>query len=95
MDLVRLAMPREGTCRFSDLVRGEVEVEWASEADHVIQRADGSCLYHLASGVDVANAKAQGLRIALAIMVCVNAWSFAHYLLAARHLERDSVGSND
>jgi len=50
--VVRLAMPREGTCRFSDLVRGEVEVEWASEADHVIQRADGSCLYHLASVVD-------------------------------------------
>ncbi len=51
--------------------------------------------WYLASGVDVDTAKAQGLRIALAIMVCVNAWSFAHYLLAARHLERDSVGGND
>jgi len=50
--VVRLAMPREGVCRFVDGVKGEVEVAWASEADHVIQRADGTCLYHLASVVD-------------------------------------------
>jgi len=50
--VVRLKMPREGTCRFRDRVRGDVEFEWASEQDHVIQRADGSCLYHLASVVD-------------------------------------------
>ena len=45
-------MPREGQCRFRDLVRGEVEFDWAAEQDHVVQRADGSCLYHLASVVD-------------------------------------------
>ena len=50
--VVRLKMPREGTCRFVDLIRGEVNFEWAREQDHVIQRADGSCLYHLASAVD-------------------------------------------
>lgn len=50
--VVRLKMPREGVCRIDDLVRGTVEVEWASEADHVIQRADGTCLYHLASVAD-------------------------------------------
>ncbi len=50
--VVRLKMPREGVCRFDDLIRGEVEFEWAREQDHVIQRADGSCLYHLASAVD-------------------------------------------
>ena len=33
-------------------MRGEVEFEWAREQDHVIQRADGTCLYHLASVVD-------------------------------------------
>ena len=49
---VRLAMPREGVCRFTDLVRGEVEFEWAREQDHVIRRADGTVLYHLASAVD-------------------------------------------
>ena len=50
--VVRLKMPRDGVCRIDDLVRGTVEVEWASEADHVIQRADGTCLYHLASVAD-------------------------------------------
>ncbi|MFO7902368.1 MAG: glutamate--tRNA ligase [Planctomycetota bacterium] len=50
--VVRLKMPREGSCRFHDLVRGDVEFQWGQEQDHVIQRADGSCLYHLASTVD-------------------------------------------
>ncbi len=50
--VVRLKMPREGTLVIDDLVRGRVEVAWAHEQDHVIQRADGTCLYHLASVVD-------------------------------------------
>ena len=50
--VVRLKMPRGGTCRFDDLVRGPVAFDWALEQDHVIQRADGSHLYHLASAVD-------------------------------------------
>ncbi|MHB8973668.1 MAG: glutamate--tRNA ligase [Pirellulaceae bacterium] len=50
--VVRLKMPRVGVCRFHDRIRGDVEFEWAQEQDHVIQRTDGSCLYHLASVVD-------------------------------------------
>jgi glutamyl-tRNA synthetase len=50
--VVRLKMPREGVLVLDDLVRGRVEFQWAREQDHVIQRADGSCLYHLASVVD-------------------------------------------
>ena len=50
--VVRLKMPREGKCEFHDLIRGDVSVDWAREQDHVIQRADGTCLYHLASVVD-------------------------------------------
>lgn len=50
--VVRLKMPREGQCVMNDLVRGEVIVEWSGEPDHVIARADGSPLYHLASVVD-------------------------------------------
>lgn len=50
--VVRLKMPREGKCRLHDLVRGDVEFDWAQEQDHVVQRADGTCLYHLASVVD-------------------------------------------
>jgi len=50
--VVRLKMPREGACEFVDLIRDKVRVEWAQEQDHVIQRADGSCLYNLANVVD-------------------------------------------
>ena len=34
------------------MVRGEVSFDWSSQADTVIQRADGSCLYNLATVVD-------------------------------------------
>ena len=50
--VVRLKMPREGEFVLQDLVRGEVRFEWSREQDHVIRRADGSCLYHLATVVD-------------------------------------------
>jgi glutamyl-tRNA synthetase len=50
--VVRLKMPREGSLVIDDAVRGRVEFAWEREQDHVIQRADGSCLYHLASVVD-------------------------------------------
>jgi glutamyl-tRNA synthetase len=50
--VVRLKIPREGQCVFTDLIRGVCEFDWAKEQDHVIQRADGTCLYHLASVVD-------------------------------------------
>ncbi len=50
--VVRLKMPREGKLVIHDLVRGDVEFDWAREQDHVVQRADGTCLYHLASVVD-------------------------------------------
>lgn len=50
--VVRLKMPRAGKCQFKDLVVGDVSVDWATEADHAIQRADGTCLYHLANVVD-------------------------------------------
>lgn len=50
--VVRLKMPREGELALQDHIRGQVEFEWAKEQDHVIQRADGTCLYHLANVVD-------------------------------------------
>jgi glutamyl-tRNA synthetase len=50
--VVRLKMAREGSCRFHDHIRGDMVVEWAQEQDHVIQRADGTVLYNLASVVD-------------------------------------------
>lgn len=50
--VVRLKMPQEGTLVLDDIVRGRVEFDWAREQDHVVQRADGTCLYHLANVVD-------------------------------------------
>jgi glutamyl-tRNA synthetase len=50
--VVRLAMPTTGVCTFRDHVRGNMEVEWATEPDHVIQRENGTVLYNLASVVD-------------------------------------------
>lgn len=50
--VVRLKMQRDGVCRFHDLIRGPMEFQWSKEQDHVIQRADGSFLYHLATVVD-------------------------------------------
>jgi glutamyl-tRNA synthetase len=50
--VVKLKIPREGTLVVRDIIRGNVEFQWAQEADHTIQRADGTVLYHLASVVD-------------------------------------------
>ena len=50
--VVRLKMPREGKCEFHDLVRGDVSFDWSGQSDTVIQRADGTCLYNLATVVD-------------------------------------------
>jgi glutamyl-tRNA synthetase len=50
--VVRLKVPREGSCLFTDLIRGEMSFQWDLEQDHVVQRPDGTCLYHLASVVD-------------------------------------------
>ena len=47
--------------------------------------------WFLQDGMSSEIARAQGLRWALGIMVCVNLWSFVHYMLAARTLEADSV----
>jgi glutamyl-tRNA synthetase len=49
---VRLKMPREGACRFMDLIRGDMRVEWAHEQDIVVQRSDGTVTYNLANVVD-------------------------------------------
>lgn len=50
--VVRLKMPRDGQCQFQDEIRGLCVFDWDKEQDHVVQRADGTCLYHLASVVD-------------------------------------------
>jgi glutamyl-tRNA synthetase len=49
---VKLKMPREGACTFTDHIRGEMNVPWAGEQDTVIQRSDGTVTYNLANVVD-------------------------------------------
>ena len=47
--------------------------------------------YFVGQGVEAKLALAQGMRWSMAILVCVNVWSFVHYMLAAKTLVRDSV----
>ncbi len=49
---VRMKVPLEGTCRFTDFLRGEIKKDWSSIDDQVILKADGYPTYHLAVVVD-------------------------------------------
>ncbi|MCX6779253.1 MAG: glutamate--tRNA ligase [Candidatus Magasanikbacteria bacterium] len=50
--VIRLAVPKEGTTKFSDLVRNEVEFENKLIDDQVLIKSDGFPTYHLAVVVD-------------------------------------------
>lgn len=50
--VVRMKIPLEGECLFSDLLRGEIRKDWESIDDQVIMKADGFPTYHLAVVVD-------------------------------------------
>jgi glutamyl-tRNA synthetase len=49
---LRFRTPDDGTSSFTDLIRGEVSVEWATVPDFVIVRSDGTPLFFLANAVD-------------------------------------------
>jgi glutamyl-tRNA synthetase len=49
---IRLRTPDEGTVEFDDLVRGQVQIDWATISDYVILRADDTPTYYLANVVD-------------------------------------------
>jgi glutamyl-tRNA synthetase len=49
---VRFRTPDTGVSSFSDLVRGEVRVEWSTISDFVILRSDNSPVFFLANAVD-------------------------------------------
>jgi glutamyl-tRNA synthetase len=50
--VVRMKVPTEGECRWTDLLRGEIAKDWASIDDQVILKSDGFPTYHLAVVVD-------------------------------------------
>jgi glutamyl-tRNA synthetase len=49
---VRFRTPDTGTSSFTDRIRGDVTVEWATIPDFVIVRSDGTPLFFLANAVD-------------------------------------------
>ena len=49
---VRFRTPDDGVSAFTDLIRGEVRVEWSLIHDFVIVRSDGTPIFFLANAVD-------------------------------------------
>lgn len=50
--VIRMKVPTEGTCTFSDLIRGEVAISYKNVDDQVLMKSDGFPTYHLAAVVD-------------------------------------------
>ncbi|MBF7682202.1 glutamate--tRNA ligase [Acinetobacter sp. B5B] len=50
--VIRMKVPQEGTCKFNDLLRGDVEIPWAQVDMQVLLKTDGLPTYHLANVVD-------------------------------------------
>lgn len=50
--VIRLKVPTEGVCVFDDMLRGQVQIDWAQVDMQVLIKADGLPTYHLANVVD-------------------------------------------
>ncbi len=50
--VVRLRVPREGECVFTDLPRGEIRIQWSQVDMPVLIKSDGLPTYHFANVVD-------------------------------------------
>ncbi|MEN9580248.1 MAG: hypothetical protein RJA70_3257 [Pseudomonadota bacterium] len=50
--VVRMKVPRDGTCTIQDMLRGAVLIEWSQVDMQVLVKADGMPTYHLANVVD-------------------------------------------
>ncbi|KKK89714.1 hypothetical protein LCGC14_2730340, partial [marine sediment metagenome] len=50
--VIRMKIPEEGSCKFNDMLRGEIEIPWAQIDMQVLLKADGMPTYHLANVVD-------------------------------------------
>lgn len=50
--VVRLRTPDQGSVTFTDVVRGDITIEWERIPDFVLARANGSPTYYLANTVD-------------------------------------------
>lgn len=50
--VVRMQVPETGSCRVNDLLRGEIELDWAQVDAQILMKSDGMPTYHLANVVD-------------------------------------------
>ncbi|MBN2045478.1 MAG: glutamate--tRNA ligase [Anaerolineales bacterium] len=50
--VIRFKMPKEGTTKVVDSIRGEIEFENATLDDYILVKSDGLAVYHLATMVD-------------------------------------------
>ena len=50
--VIRMKVPLEGECIFTDELRGEVRIDWKQIDHQVLQKSDGYPTYHLANVVD-------------------------------------------
>lgn len=50
--VVRLKVPKEGSIKMQDLIRGEIKIEWDQVDDQVLIKSDGYPTYHLAATCD-------------------------------------------
>ncbi len=50
--VIRLRVPREGECVFTDLLRGEIRIQWSRVDMPVLIKSDGLPTYHFANVVD-------------------------------------------
>lgn len=50
--VIRMQVPQEGQCRFDDMLRGEISINWQQIDMQVLMKSDGLPTYHFANVVD-------------------------------------------
>ncbi len=50
--VIRMVVPDQGECHFTDLLRGELTIQWAQVDMQVLMKSDGLPTYHFANVVD-------------------------------------------
>lgn len=50
--VIRMQVPQEGECRFDDMLRGEIAINWQQIDMQVLMKSDGLPTYHFANVVD-------------------------------------------
>ena len=50
--VIRMQVPESGKCRVQDMLRGQIELDWAQVDAQILLKSDGMPTYHLANVVD-------------------------------------------